>query len=130
MWGIVNHYANHDIPVYSLTTDVTTDVITENCSMNPAPSTPQTPEEVAQQAVDSDVHIVGISTLAAAHRSLVPALIAHLRRLSPRRTIAVVCGGVVPVQDVPDLKAAGVLEVFGPGTPVAAATRKVLELIK
>lgn len=85
---------------------------------------------MAQQAVDGDVHIVGISTLAAAHRTLIPALIHHLNALSPHRKIAVICGGVVPQQDIPQLKEAGVMEVFGPGTPIPQAAQRVLKLIK
>lgn len=84
---------------------------------------------MAQQAVDGDVHVVGISSLAAAHRTLIPQLITHLSVLSPHRKIAVICGGVVPEQDIPDLKASGVLEVFGPGTAIPQAARKVIELI-
>jgi methylmalonyl-CoA mutase len=84
---------------------------------------------VARQAIDGDVHVVGISTLAAAHRTLIPQLIAHLSDLSPHRKIAVICGGVVPEQDIPSLKSAGVLEVFGPGTAIPQAARKVIELI-
>lgn len=84
---------------------------------------------MVQQAIDGDVHVIGISTLAAAHRTLIPRLIDHLARLSPHRKIAVICGGVVPEQDIPALKAAGVLEVFGPGTAIPQAARKVIELI-
>ena len=84
---------------------------------------------MAQQAVDGDVHIVGISTLAAAHRTLIPALISRLKVLSPKREIAVICGGVIPEKDIPELKAAGVLEVFGPGTPSPQAAQKVIKLI-
>lgn len=85
---------------------------------------------MAQQAVDGDVHVVGISTLAAAHRTLIPALITHLKILSPEREIAVICGGVIPETDVAALKEVGVLEVFGPGTVVPQAARRVIELIK
>ena len=84
---------------------------------------------MAQQAVDGDVHVVGISTLAAAHRTLIPRLISHLKAISPHRKIAVICGGVVPEQDIPALKEAGVLEVFGPGTAIPQAARKVIQLI-
>jgi methylmalonyl-CoA mutase len=84
---------------------------------------------VAQQAIDGDVHIVGISSMAAAHRTLIPILIQSLNSLSPNRRIAVICGGVVPEQDIPQLKEAGVLEVFGPGTPIPQAAQKVLKLI-
>lgn len=84
---------------------------------------------MAQQAIDGDVHVVGISTLAAAHRTLLPSLMESLKKLSPDREIAVVCGGVVPEEDCVELKKIGVLEVFGPGTVVSEAARKVIELI-
>lgn len=90
----------------------------------------KTPSEVAKQAVDSDVHIIGVSTLAAAHRTLLPALLADLKRASPNRKIGVICGGVVPNQDIPQLKAAGVIEVFGPGTEIPKAALHVLRIIE
>src|SRR5213079_1431078 len=77
----------------------------------------QTPEEVARQAVENDAHIVGVSSLAAGHRTLVPALIAELQRLG-RGDILVVVGGVVPAQDHEPLQAAGVAAIFGPGTVI------------
>ncbi len=80
----------------------------------------QTPAECARQAVDNDVHILGVSSLAAGHLTLVPALIAELRKLG-REDIMVVVGGVVPPQDHEALERAGVEAVFGPGTPVAEA---------
>lgn len=85
---------------------------------------------MAKQAIDSDVHVVGISTLAAAHLTLIPSLIDHLARLSPPgHSIPVICGGVIPESDIAVLKTAGVLEVFGPGTVVSDSARKVIELL-
>ncbi len=86
----------------------------------------QTPAECARQAIDNDVHIVGVSSLAAGHMTLVPALIAELRKLG-RGDIMVVVGGVVPPQDHEALAAAGVDAVFGPGTAVADAALALLE---
>jgi methylmalonyl-CoA mutase len=88
----------------------------------------QTPEECARQAVDNDVHVVGVSSLAAGHLTLVPALIGELRRLG-RDDIVVVVGGVVPPQDIPALQAAGAAEVFGPGTVLADAATRVLSAV-
>lgn len=88
----------------------------------------QTPEEVCQQALDSDVHIVGVSTLAAAHRTLVPQLIDLLRERAAEH-ILVICGGVIPKQDHEALYEKGVKSIFGTGTPVPQAARKVIDLI-
>lgn len=87
-----------------------------------------TPQEVAKQAIENDVHIVGISTLAGAHRSLVPELIKLLRDQG-RDDILVVCGGVIPPQDYEDLFNAGVSEVFGPGTVIPEASKKILGIL-
>ncbi|MSP82038.1 MAG: methylmalonyl-CoA mutase [Alphaproteobacteria bacterium] len=87
-----------------------------------------TPEECARQAVENDVHIVGISTQAAGHKTLVPALIAALGAAGAD-DILVVVGGVVPPQDYPFLKAAGVAAVFGPGSNILAAARDLLALV-
>ena len=87
-----------------------------------------TPEEVAVQAIDADVHVVGVSSQAAGHKTLVPALIAELRRQGADH-IKVVCGGVIPPGDYPFLKDAGVLAVFGPGTRIPSAAREVLAAI-
>jgi len=84
---------------------------------------------VAKQAIYSDVHVIGVSSLAAAHRTLLPGLLEELKRASPHRKIAVICGGVIPEQDIPQLKAAGILEVFGSGTEVPKAALRVLEII-
>ncbi len=77
-----------------------------------------TPAEVARQAVEADVHIVGVSSLAAGHLSLVPALRAELEGLG-RDDIMIVCGGVIPPQDYDELRAAGAAAIFGPGTVIA-----------
>lgn len=85
----------------------------------------QTPREVAQQAVDADVHCVGVSTLAAGHRTLVPELIKELCDLQ-RPDILVICGGVIPPQDYEALFKAGVSSIFGPGTRIPVAAVQVL----
>ncbi|MBK8096039.1 MAG: methylmalonyl-CoA mutase [Planctomycetes bacterium] len=89
----------------------------------------QTPQEVARQAIENDVHICGISTLAGAHRTLVPELVALLRQQG-RGDMLVVAGGVIPEQDWPALQAAGVAEVFGPGTVIPAAAMRLLDLLE
>jgi methylmalonyl-CoA mutase len=88
----------------------------------------QTPDEVAQQALDNDVHVVGVSTQAGAHLTLVPELVARLRALGAD-DIVTVCGGIIPEADHAALAAAGVALVFGPGTPMGVAIRRVLEHI-
>jgi methylmalonyl-CoA mutase len=85
-----------------------------------------TPAEVARQAVESDVHIVGVSSLAAGHLSLVPALRRELAELD-RADIMVVCGGVIPPQDYDDLRKAGAAAIFGPGTVIADAAIDLLD---
>ena len=89
----------------------------------------QTPEEVARQAVENDVHVVGISSQAAGHKTLAPALAAALRAAGAE-DIIVVCGGVIPDRDREVLRAAGVGAVFGPGTPIPEAASAVLGLIE
>ncbi|XP_069461880.1 methylmalonyl-CoA mutase, mitochondrial isoform X1 [Ambystoma mexicanum] len=86
----------------------------------------QTPREVAQQAVDADVHCVGVSTLAAGHKTLVPELLKELRGLG-RPDILVMCGGVIPPQDYDFLYNAGVSSIFGPGTRIPKAAVQVIE---
>lgn len=86
----------------------------------------QTPEEVAKQAIENDVHIVGISSLAGGHNTLVPQLLEVLRKIG-RPDILVVAGGVIPAQDHDFLYKAGVTGIFGPGTPVTAAAKVILE---
>ena len=88
----------------------------------------QTPEEAARQAVDNDVHIIGISSLAAGHKTLVPALIQELDKLGARH-IQVVCGGVIPSQDYDFLFKAGVNHVFGPGTRIVDSANKILDTL-
>ena len=83
---------------------------------------------MAQQAIDSDVHVVGVSTLAAGHRTLVPELIKALQNQG-RGDILVVCGGVIPPQDYDMLYKVGVSSVFGPGTKIPVAALEVVNLI-
>jgi methylmalonyl-CoA mutase len=89
----------------------------------------QTPEECARQAIENDVHAVGISTLAAGHKTLVPAIIAELEKQGAN-DIVVFVGGVVPQQDYEFLYNAGVKGIYGPGTPIPASARDVLEQIR
>jgi methylmalonyl-CoA mutase len=89
----------------------------------------QTPEEVADQAAENDVHVVGVSSLAAGHLTLVPALLKALRDRH-REDILVVVGGVIPPQDYPALETLGVAGIFGPGTVIADAARELLKKIK
>ena len=88
----------------------------------------QTPMEAARQATENDVHVVGISSLAAGHKTLVPQLIAALKDLG-RPDIMVICGGVIPEQDHPFLYKAGVVGIYGPGTPIAEAATDLLEIL-
>ena len=88
----------------------------------------QTPEEVAHQAIENDVHVVGVSTQSGGHKTLVPQLIAELDRLGAG-DIVVTVGGIVPARDYAFLEQAGVKAVFGPGTQIPKAARKVLALI-
>ncbi|WP_435259502.1 methylmalonyl-CoA mutase [Thioclava sp. FR2] len=88
----------------------------------------QTPEEAAQDAVDNDVHIVGISSQAAGHKTLAPKLIEALKAKGAE-DIIVICGGVIPQQDYEFLKKAGVKAIFGPGTNIPAAAKEILSLI-
>ena len=86
----------------------------------------QTPAEVAMQAAENDVHLVGASSLAAGHKTLVPELIEELEKLG-RPDIAVVAGGIIPESDHQFLKDKGVLAIFGPGTVIASAATEILE---
>lgn len=88
----------------------------------------QTPEEAAKQAVENDVHVMGVSSLAAGHKTLVPAVIEELKKLG-REDIMVIAGGVIPAQDYEYLYDAGVVAIFGPGTSVAAAGKKIMEVL-
>jgi methylmalonyl-CoA mutase len=87
-----------------------------------------TPAEVARQAVENDVHVVGASSLAAGHKTLIPALIEELRKLDAE-DIVVIAGGVIPEPDYPALREAGVKCIFGPGTPIPDAAREVLDAV-
>jgi methylmalonyl-CoA mutase len=89
----------------------------------------QTPEEAAQQAVDADVHVVGVSSQAAGHKTLVPQLKKALENMGAG-DITIVCGGVIPQQDYEFLYDAGVAEVFGPGTRIPDAAKRVLQSIE
>ena len=89
----------------------------------------QTPEECARQAIENDVHAVGVSTLAAGHKTLVPAIIAELNKQGADDIIVFV-GGVIPRQDYDMLYEAGVKGIYGPGTPIPASAKDVLEQIK
>ncbi|MEX2435702.1 MAG: methylmalonyl-CoA mutase [Balneolaceae bacterium] len=88
----------------------------------------QTPEEAARQAVENDVHILGVSSLAAGHKTLVPLVIDELKKLG-REDIMVIVGGVIPNQDYQYLYDKGVAAVFGPGTVIAEAARKILKIL-
>jgi methylmalonyl-CoA mutase len=89
----------------------------------------QTPEECARQAIENDVHAVGVSTLAAGHKTLVPAIIAELKKQGADDIIVFV-GGVIPRQDYEFLYEAGVKGIYGPGTPIVASAKDVLEQIR
>ena len=88
----------------------------------------QTPAEAAKQAVENDVHVVGVSSLAAGHKTLVPQIVAELKKLG-REDIVVIVGGVIPHQDYDDLYKAGAAAIFGPGTPIATDAIKILEIL-
>jgi len=89
----------------------------------------QMPEEAARQAVENDAHVVGVSTQAGGHKTLVPQLVAALRAQGAG-DVVVVAGGVIPPKDYAELRAAGVAAVFGPGTPIPRAAREVLQAIR
>ena len=88
----------------------------------------QTPAEAAKQAVENDVHVVGVSSLAAGHKTLGPQIVAELAKLG-REDIVVIVGGVIPHQDYDDLYKAGAAAIFGPGTPISTAAIKILEIL-
>jgi len=88
----------------------------------------QTPSEAARQAVENDVHILGVSSLAGGHKTLVPQVIDELKKLG-REDIMVIVGGVIPAQDYEYLYKSGVVGIFGPGTSVSVAARKILEVL-
>jgi methylmalonyl-CoA mutase len=88
----------------------------------------QTPFEAAKQAVENDVHVLGVSSLAAGHKTLIPQVIEELKKLG-REDILVIVGGVIPPQDYKFLYEAGVAGIFGPGTSVAKAAKQILEIL-
>jgi methylmalonyl-CoA mutase len=88
----------------------------------------QTPEEAAREAVENDVHVVGASSLAAGHKTLIPQLIEELKKLG-REDIMVIAGGVIPAQDYDFLYKAGVAAIFGPGTSVAKAAVEMMKIL-
>ncbi|WP_290665010.1 methylmalonyl-CoA mutase [Ignavibacterium sp.] len=88
----------------------------------------QTPEETAKQAVENDVHVVGMSSLAGGHKTLLPKLVEELKKLG-REDIIVICGGVIPAQDYEFLYEHGASAIFGPGTKIPEAGKKIMELI-
>jgi methylmalonyl-CoA mutase len=88
----------------------------------------QTPAEAARQAVENDVHVLGVSSLAGGHKTLVPQVIEELKKLG-RDDIMVIVGGVIPAQDYDYLYKSGVVGIFGPGTSVSIAARKILEVL-
>ena len=88
----------------------------------------QTPKEAAKQAVENDVHVLGVSSLAAGHKTLVPQVIEELKLLG-RPDVMVVAGGVIPAQDYDFLYDAGVFGVFGPGTKISKAAQSILKLL-
>ena len=89
----------------------------------------QTPAEAARAAIENDVHVIGVSSQAAGHKTLVPQLVAALRK-DGADDILVVCGGVIPPQDYEELLAAGVAAIYGPGTNIPTAASEVLGLIR
>ena len=89
----------------------------------------QTPEEAARDAVENDVHVVGVSSQAAGHKTLVPELVEQLKKLGGE-DIVVVCGGVIPAQDYDYLREAGAAAIFGPGTNIPQAASEVLALVR
>jgi methylmalonyl-CoA mutase len=89
----------------------------------------QTPEEAAREAIENDVHVVGVSTQAAGHKTLVPELIEQLKAQGDG-DIVVVCGGVIPVADYPFLEEAGVSAVFGPGSNIPRSAAQILKLVR
>jgi methylmalonyl-CoA mutase len=88
----------------------------------------QTPIEAARQAAENDVHILGVSSLAAGHKTLVPQVIDELKNLG-REDIMVIVGGVIPAQDYQFLYESGVVAIFGPGTVISEAGVKMLQLL-
>ena len=90
--------------------------------------TKNTPEESARQAVENDVHILGVSSLAAGHKTLIPQVIEELKKLG-REDIVVIAGGVIPAQDYDFLYKAGVAAIYGPGTPITKSAINMIEIL-
>lgn len=88
----------------------------------------QTPAEAARQAVENDVHVLGVSSLAAGHKTLIPQVIEELAKLG-RPDIIVIAGGVIPAQDYDFLYKAGVAAIFGPGSPVAKSAIQIVKIL-
>ena len=88
----------------------------------------QTPAESARQAVENDVDVLGVSSLAAGHKTLVPQVIEELKKLG-REDILVIAGGVIPAQDYDFLYKAGVVAIFGPGTSVARSACEIMKIL-
>ena len=88
----------------------------------------QTPEETAKMAIENDVHMIGMSSLAAGHKVLLPALVEELAKQG-RPDILVFCGGVIPAQDYDFLKEHGAVAIFGPGTNIPEASREIMEAL-
>ena len=88
----------------------------------------QTPKETALQAAENDVHVIGVSSLAAGHQTLVPELLGELTKIG-REDILIVVGGVIPAQDYAFLRENGAAAIFGPGTVIPVAAQKVIEEI-
>ena len=89
----------------------------------------QTPAEAVREAIENDVHVIGISSQAAAHKTLVPQVIEGLKQ-EGAQDIIVICGGVIPPQDYDEMMEMGVSAVFGPGTNILLAAREVLGIIR
>jgi methylmalonyl-CoA mutase len=89
----------------------------------------QTPEEAARQAIENDVHVVGVSSQAAGHMTLVPQLVRALAEQGATN-VAVIVGGIIPPRDYAALREQGVAGIFGPGTPIPKAAREVIEVLR
>ena len=88
----------------------------------------QTPAEAAREAVENDVNVVGVSSLAAGHKTLIPQILEELKKLG-REDIVIIAGGVIPPQDYEYLYKCGVAAIFGPGSPVAKSACQILEIL-
>jgi len=89
----------------------------------------QTPAETAREAIENDVHVIGVSTQAGGHKTLVPELIAELRK-QDAEDIIIICGGVIPARDYDFLHDAGVSGIYGPGTHIPTAAAEILGIIE